>query len=316
LAAGAIAAALPIIAANVLNGAFLAWLNDILVTALLIHGQDFIAQSSFAYWLEMAFEVLISGPSALSRISALGWIVTILMVPATLAICVRYAYSTKELSGIEALPIIAPFWAVVAVHYQIPIYLFFVLPVVVAALLFQGPKPASVASVWFVVVWAVVFQAGQPLSRNYVEMIAGARAEHMIPADLPRVSMKIPAQDREVFASVIERIEAIARPDEPLMTLPMDPELNFMTGRPTPQNYYGTPLGLQTESDVAHSLDRLVAAAPIFVVVRRDDKYLTPLSIRLLEEVRSMSPDPVSIGPFDLYRLPSPDEVNRRPLGE
>jgi hypothetical protein len=123
-------------------------------------------------------------------------------------------------------------------------------------------------------------------------------------ATLPRVTLIIERTDNEIFSELIKRIEAEARPGEALMTLPMEPEINFITGRPTPVNYFGTPLGLQTPEDVEVSLARIREAAPIFVVHRRNDKYLTPLSAKLLAEIRTLSPPPATIGPFDLYRLP------------
>ncbi len=306
LLAGAIVAAVPLVVLHLANGAFLAWLNDIFVVALLIHGQDFIAQEDYSYLFTTALATLAAPPSVVAALSSLGWIAVLLAIPLTGYACVRHVRDSNDAAAIHPLAAIAPFWSVVAVHYQIPIYLFFVLPVVLPALLLLAPRRTTAFAVLLLCAWGVVFQAAQPLSRGYLGAVEGQRVEPGPRANLPRVSLRIERRDQEIFQAVIDHIEATARPGEPLMTLPMEPELNFMTGRKSPVRYYGTPLGLTNTADVDATMQRLEAAAPLYVVHRRQDKYLTPLSARLLERVRAASPAPVAIGPFDLYRLPAP----------
>ncbi len=306
LLAGAIVAALPLVVLHVANGAFLAWLYDIFVVALLIHGQDFVAQEDYSYLFVSALATLAAPPSAAAALSSLGWIAVLLTFPLAGYACVRHARDADHAAEIHPLAVIAPFWAVVAVHYQIPIYLFFALPVVLPALLLLAPRRPVTVAILLLCVWGTWFQAAQPLSRGYLGAIEGRRVELGPPAKLPRVSLRIEPRDEEIFQAVIDYIEVEARPGEPLMTLPMEPELNFMTGRKSPVRYYGTPLGLTDAADVDATIERLAASAPLFVVHRREDKYLTPLSARLLERVRASSPAPVAIGPFDLYRLPAP----------
>jgi hypothetical protein len=205
----------------------------------------------------------------------------------------------------SALPVLAAFWSLVAVHYQIPIYLFFALPASLVALLWLQPRRGLVVAVLGLSVWAAVFHAGQPLSRGLLGTIDGRRTPLEAGEGLPRASLRMETADRQVYAALLSRITDGAGVGEPLMTLPMDPELNFMTDRRAPVPYYGTPLGLRSEADVADTLARLRAAAPLFVVHRREDKYLTPLSEILLKEIRTLAPPPEPFGPFDLYRLPS-----------
>lgn len=306
LIAGAIGAALPLIVYHATNGALLAWMHDIFLVALRIHVQDFIAQADYVELLVSATASIISATSFTAAISGLGWITLILLIPLAGYCCVRNVRLAADPSEVHPLTVIAPFWALTAIHYQIPIYLFFALPVVVVAFLFVRPDRITMLTVFMLSIWAIVFHAGQPLSRGYLGTIEGHGARHYTPAELPGVSLRITPQDQADFSAVISRIEAEARPGEALMTLPMEPELNFMTGRKSPVRYYGTPLGLTNEAELDDTMSRLKAAAPLFIVHRRDDKYLTLLSARLLGEVRKLSPAPQSIGPFDLYRLAVP----------
>lgn len=165
------------------------------------------------------------------------------------------------------------------------------------------PGPVAVALAVLSTV-AIYYQAGQPLSRGLPGIIQGQRVALDAAEGLPRAGIAMERSDQRVFAALLARIEAGARPDEPLFTLPMDPELNFITGRPAPVRYYGTPLGLRSDADVTETLTLLMRAAPLFVVHRRNDKYLTPLSNDLLREIRRLASPPEAFGPFDLYRLP------------
>jgi hypothetical protein len=307
LLTGFVLAGLPLALFNAAQGALGAWLSDILFTALMINGQDFIGQASFLDVLEMAWANLIGVAGTVPVVSALCWIALVLSVPLL-----------GVLSGIQVLrhPVVRPttllavFWSISALHYQITIYLMFVLPAVILALLMARPTQRMALAAICLSAWALLFQAGQPVERGVAGTIAGVRAPANTPANLPRVSLRIQAADAALYRSVINAIEERAQPNEPLMTLPMDPELNFMTARPSPARYYGTPLGLRSLADVELSVAALETAAPLFVIHRRQDKYLTPLSAKLLEFVKSGSETPLRLGPFDLYRYQGQPRVN------
>jgi hypothetical protein len=292
-------AGLPLALWALLNGAFSYWVSDIFLTALLINGQDFVSQASFLNMLQLAWQNIISLTGTIPTVSGIAWIFLILSVPALGAIANSDFY---RFGSARPSTLLAVFWAIGALHYQIPIYLLFALPAVLIGLLVMRPTRVVMAALTVASGWALVFQAGQPLERGLSGIVAGYRSVGNIAAEIPRVSLQIPPSDAALYHEVIKTIETTAIPGEPLMTIPMEPELNFITGRKSPVRYYGTPLGLRIESDVYDTIAALDAAAPLFVVNRRNDKYLTPLSAQLLEQVKVHSEDPVQIGPFDFYR--------------
>lgn len=297
--AGFVLAGLPLAIFNVSNGAFSYWINDVFQTPLLQNGQEFIVHRSYATLLQMAWQNLTSGAGIVPAVSAVAWTFLILSVPAIGAIANYRLYKSKP---VHPIAILAVFWALGGLHHQIPIYLMFVMPAVLFGLLFL--HSGRIALVFLVAVsgWALVFQAAQPLDRGLSGIVAGQRGVSYVATGLPRVSLRIPQDDAMMFREVVEVIEKNANPEEPLMTIPMDPELNFITDRKSPVRYYGTFLGLRSERDVTETIVALNATAPLYVVHRRQDKYLTPLSVNLLKQVRVFSDPPVSIGPFDLYR--------------
>lgn len=309
LAIGAFLAAAPLVGYHLIEGSLGVWLNDIVFAAFSIHGQDFIAQASFLF-------VIIGGLLGLTKwaeptvfLNGVLWL-GLALAPIALGVLLLRAGAAKHAAGFlsHPLPVMAAFFALVALHYQIPIYLFFSIAPVLTALLIMGRNRAAPLVPSALVIAAVIvvaYQAGQPLSRGLDGIVRGTRVALDAADGLPRARVRMERVDQEVYQRLIARIESTARPDEALFALPMDPELNFLTKRPAPVSYYGTPLGLRNESDVNDTMARLEKAAPLFVVVRRDDKYLTPLSRDLLARIRRQDPVPEPYGPFDLYQLPA-----------
>jgi hypothetical protein len=284
------------------------WLHDLLFTALVIQGQDFIGTMSFGQLLIGALAGLVDWSNPVAILNGLLWL-TLLAAPLLLGVVLLRgaARGGWEMIAGHPLPIMALFFSLVAVHYEIPVYLWFGIAPVLLALLWFGSdrQPRLVQGLLLMLVAiALAFQAGQPVSRGLAGIIKGERVALDAPEGLPRASLRMAQADHDIFAALLRRIESAARPGETLFTLPMDPELNFMTGRPAPVGYYATPLGLRSLADVTDTLTRLSNAAPLFVVYRREDKYLTPLSQQLLQEIRRRAPAPEVFGPFDLYRFP------------
>lgn len=300
--AGFVISALPLTVSALWQGSFTYWISDILFTALLINGQDFISQASFLTLLQLSAYYVILGGAIIPVVSGVAWICLVLSVPLVGAATIKRFRQEKTLPPVA---ILAVFWAIGALHYQIPIYLLFVLPAVALGVLSMQPNRAVAIGILSLSGWALAFQAGQPLDRGLHGTVSGERSPENVQSNLPRVSLRIQATDAEQFRELLEAIEAAAKPGEPLMTIPMEPELNFMTGRKSPVRYYGTPLGLRVFSDVEQTIATLDAVAPLVVVHRRQDKYLTPLSQKLLSHVQQRSGPPVVVGLFDLYRYPA-----------
>lgn len=308
LAAGALLAALPLVLYHLFEGSLLAWLDDIFLTAMLIHQQEFIARSSFAHLLLGGVVGLTQWNEPALMLNGILWISLLAAAPLLGVLALRDLLRRDRARAIHPLPALAVFFVLVAIHFQIAIYLFLgIVPVLVALLWRLRDWRSGIVTVALVGLSAIAvyYQAGQPVSRNLAGLIRGDRVLLDAPEGLPRASLVMQRSDQRVFEALIGRIESGARPGELLFTLPMDPELNFITGRPSPAPYYGTPLGLRSRADVTETLARLERAAPLFVVHRRDDKYMTPLSDELLQAIRRLDSSPEIFGPFDLYRLPA-----------
>ncbi len=297
--AGFLIAGLPLAISNLSKDAFGFWLNDMLFSALSIHGQDFIAQASFWNLLQMAWQGMLSGAGLVASLSGLAWIFLILTVPALGIIVNRDVTHVQRCSPTA---ILAVFWAIGALHYQIPIYLMFVLPAVLCALLILRGTFALSVIVLAVALWAIAFQAGQPVERGLTGIIAGERRGPPVRAELPGVSLRLMPDDIADFETLLKELERTGSDDAHLMTIPVEPQLYFMTNRTPPVRYFSTAMGLLSDADVTNTITALDEAAPLNVVNRRFDKYLTPLSAQLLDHVKAHSEAPFQVGPFDVYR--------------
>lgn len=305
---GVVIAAAPLAVHNLISGAFAGWLRDLFVTPMMIDAMPFIREASYATIALIALNNLLTAPSTAALLNAPFWL-ALLAAPPVLGIVLLRRLSRATHSRPSPLPVLAVFYAMVALHYHIPHYLFYATAPVLLALLFFAAgagtawKGTVAGGMLAMSVVALTYQADQPLDRG----LRGAVDGTLMPLDatgrLPNASLQISEFDRRIYQKVFDRIEDRARPGEMLFTVPMDPEFNFMTGRRAPVPYSKTALGIRNEKDVETTLQALVAAAPLFVIHRPGNKYMTPLSMELINEIRRRSPPPERIGPFDLYRL-------------
>jgi hypothetical protein len=308
LALGFVAATTPLLAYHASQGSVVPWLNDTLFTALRVDALPFIGNASF-------LPLILEAGAGLWRVdqpgivlNAVFWLGLMLAAPLLGFLVVAQFVDDAKVFEDRPLPIVALFFALGASFFQIPLHIFFVIPPVLVALLWfvsaRYPLRSS-AVLTAVVVIGIVFQAGQPVSRGWLGVVHGTRVPLDAENGLPRAALAMERSDQTAFTEILTEIAVHARPDEPVFTIPMEPEINFLSARRSPVHYYNTAMGLQSDDDVHQSLARLLDAAPLFVVHRRQDKYLTPRSAVLLDEIRKRSPPAKTIGPFDLYRMPA-----------
>jgi hypothetical protein len=123
LALGASLAAAPLAIYHLAEGSFVAWLNDVLFTAFLIHEQDFIARASFLLVVAGGLQGVGDWREPVVILNGLFWLVLI-AAPALLGgLRLRNAVRSNLAPFVHPLPVMAAFFALVALHYEIPIYL-------------------------------------------------------------------------------------------------------------------------------------------------------------------------------------------------
>lgn len=286
LTLGAALALLPLFLYHLAHGTLSAWIDDTVLGAVHLPTLPFIEGSSYGLIAVLAASTVIAGGSIASTISGLLWMVA-LLAAASLGWRLFSLLRTQGNTTGLRLSILCLFYAVVALHYAVPLYLIFTLaPVMLGHLALSATRQdralVPAAAVVVASVLSLYFHAGQPVSRGLEGIIQGQRLAVETPLGIPHVSIISTQQDANQYRHLVALIEAHSDSDASILAVPWSPELHVTTGRRNPLTFYNTALGIRDEGDLREALERLQRDPPTLILSRPDDKYMTPLSVRLL----------------------------------
>jgi hypothetical protein len=301
LAVGAVLAALPIVIYHLVHASLGQWWHDTVVSAVALTGLDFFDRATYAYMFALALHALASFEPAAAANGAF-WLM-VFLAPTVLGATVLRATLAGSLP--HPLAVVALFHGAVAAHYAIPIYALIPTGLVAAALLtLVRPSTwrfaAAVTAILYAAAVGMVFQAGQPLSRDFVGTMYGKRVA-LDAFGLPGASIHMEAGARDRYHEMLAFIDANAGPGDTVLGLPMIPQLNFMSGRASPLRFVIAPLGLLSDEDVTESARQLEANPPAVVFFVPRDKYTTPRVIDLMDALRKRYRLCASFGEFEAY---------------
>jgi hypothetical protein len=196
------------------------------------------------------------------------------------------------------------FYALVAVHYTIPIYALYPVGIVLVGILsLTSPGPsrtlAAVVSLSAVLV-GLAFQAGQPLTRQLVGTVRGDQIA-LAAEGPPGASVRIDRHDRALYDELLAFINQNAAPGDPILAMPMNTELYFLSGHRAAVAFPITPLGLLDDEDVEKARGHLQQTRPAVVIFKPSDKYTTPRVRRLMDLLRADYRLCKSVEGFELY---------------
>ena len=292
------------------HGALGDLIDDVLILPLRLTGLTFFEGPSYAWLVLASLRETRVGGDAVALINGLYWAV-LLVLPAMLGGRVAWTMwhdSAADRPG-QPLPFIALFHALVAAHYQIPAYLYFAIGLVLVGWL-AAPRPrpnrgAALAVAAALIPVALVFHAGQPLSRSLFDHAIGRRVTSFVESRLPRASLELPGDEHALYQRLLAVIDAETRPEDAILALPVNPELYFMSARRNPTNFYNSGIALDSDAAMAEALDRLARDPPTLVVHRADDKYNEARGDKIMASVRQHYQAIAVEGPFTVYRRPA-----------
>lgn len=310
LLAGALLAAAPLALYLGWHGALGDWLRDSFVTASRLTSLEFISTPGYLDLLGLAVGNALQPRDFAAAVNGLFWVCLVAMpvVVGGLALhCLRR--TTFARSQVHPLVVTVPFFALVSVHYQIPIYLLFSAAPLLWAFLWlagQWPRARNTIAGLVAALCAVglLWQAGQPLSRGWTGVASGRTAAAEAPGRLPKASLRIGAEDYDTYRRLLSAIGHYAGTSGGLLAVPSNPELYFLSGRRPPVKFFSTALGLHSEAEVRAASAALQADPPAVIVHRRRDKYNTTLGDALLRAVLVPYEHVDTIGDFEVWVLP------------
>jgi hypothetical protein len=282
---GACLSAIPAALYHLANGSLASWVDDTIVTANSLTGLDFFKDANYGHMLILSLQNIgaLRHPAAVAN--GAFWLIALLS-PLALGLAILQRFDELR----HPLPFIAIFYALVAVHFAIPIYALYPLGLVLAGGLLIAPKgrPRTIvlATLVFAVLVGLGFQAGQPLTRGVDGIIRGDRVA--LDAEAPAgASLHIDRTDRELYDDLLQFIAGNAGPTDTILAMPMSAELYFLSGHAAPVPFVIAPLGLRSESDVEQAVARIRKARPAVITFKPGDKYTTPHVRSLMDQLKS-----------------------------
>ncbi|MEZ5826573.1 MAG: glycosyltransferase family 39 protein [Geminicoccaceae bacterium] len=266
----------------------------------------FIDNPRYYHLVLAAFVEFMQSPSPTVLLCSGYWL-TLLCLPLVMALGIaRRDRSTTSTDSLTSLVTIAVFVGVAALHFQIPIYLSFVAPILVAGTtqLASGKsrRLQILAGLWMTALAITGFSRMSSLpveSRATADLVSG----RSVAADEVRLEGRaqiiVDRKDAETYTALLEVIERASEPEDAILALPNNPEFHFLADRRSPLPFVN--LGLSVMNRGNEAIARLEADPPRLVIDRRDDKYHNPDTAALLDWVRSRYRLVRSLGDFDLY---------------
>ncbi len=305
VAAGMALAALPLAAYHLWHGSVSAWADDVGPAAVALTRLDFFERSNYAALIYHAARQMVTSPGVASILNGFFWVTIPLLAATNGWLLLRRVGRAGAARALPVMPAMAVFYAVVSVHFQIPVYLYYSAGLSLASLLWLAPRVsplaarASMALALTLAAIGVHFHAGQPASRGIAGILRGDRVVSRI-STLPHNSLRIDPEEERQYAWLVESIRREVPAGEAIFAVPSNAELYFMTGRRNPFRFYNTALGVRSDEDLALVERTLRDDPPRLVTFNRDDKYNTPRSLRIMEMVKARYS---VLGGFDSFEV-------------
>lgn len=304
---GGLIAFLPLLAYHLLNSSLGSWWADTVGAGFLQSELPSIDVPHYVHIVWLGLQQLLEGRSVGEALNGVFWIVLPLL-PLVLALFILTACRRGQASGRAALPVVAAFYALVSVHYQVPTYLLFSTALTLAALLFLGSgagracRQAVTAGCLVLTLIGLSYQAGKPLNRHWAGIVQGRTDVSMLPAGLARANLDLDVEEAALYRYLVNTIRTQTEADDHILALPMNPELYFLSERRNPLRFFNAALGIGTEAELRQVAAILEERPPRLVVYRPSGRDNTSWVRRLMADMRGDYVLVEERGGFQIYR--------------
>lgn len=308
LLAGGALAALPVLFYHFLSGSFEAWFKDVFLDAIALGEFEYQKTQRYGPFIVISLTNLIKFRDPVAVLNAAYWIV-MLAAPAALGFSVLTRMAPREFSRarVAPLPFLGAFYGLVAVHYQDPAYLYFAAAPVFAGLLWNaaGWRKTSIVAALALATVAIYFHAGQPISRSYADLLSGKRYE-LVSSSIPALDgLYVTPSDEETYGTLIDIVDRYSQPGDPILAVPAEPELFFMTKRSNPLRHSYLPFGIRDGDAVEEALRALEKARPRVVFYVPALPYNSAYTDLIMNWVRANYVHLRTVREFEIF-MPAP----------
>lgn len=310
LAIGFVVSALPILVYHLAHRSLNTFFDDTVLRAFDIQQLPYLRLADFLVQQVYAAGALVQFSSFHVVVNGFFWFVLPLSTVVAGALAVKRFAKSRSSVDVGPLPVLAVFYALVALFQQIPIYFFYMLPMTIGALfwLFLNAKKravlifATIALAFSAI--AIYYQAGQPVTRTLAGILRGDRVALVPATSIKRAGLRIEPESLKTYTALIATIQLHSQPDEAIFVLPYNPELYFLAERRNPFRFWNTAVGIRPGREEQQVMDLLHTTPPRVVVIAPRDRNNTPISQTIIAYVRANYSLVETIGSFEVYRAP------------
>ena len=306
LSLGGLISASPLIAYHLAHGSLGDWFRDTFGAAMSLPTLGFMDRPGYLMMGIVAWRGFYSGD--LDRLLNAGLYTCLLLSSAVLGVLLFRALVRGSGSSVHPLPVIATFYALVSLHYQLPIYLFYTVGLSLAAVLLltaefnAGTRRLTVIVSTVIAGVALYYQGAMPLTRKLEGTVEGERRFPATPLLSPVAGIYVDATEAQLYQSLVRLIDRETRPGDTIFALPTNPELYFLGRRTNPFRFYNTAVGVRSAADLDSVLQMIRCHPPKLVFYDPTDKYNTPASVRIAGTVRRQYEKLAPVPPFEVFR--------------
>ena len=311
LTAGVALAASPLAIYLLVNGSAAAWFGDTVMSAFHVSGiaEDLGAQPWFAALTAAAVVQTVRSLALDGIANGLYWTVLPLLAALNGVMTIRALRRGVDSSEL-VVPVLAAFYALVVLHMQNPIYLYFTVGLTLTAVLWTiGRSRLAVRGLWagiaiLLTVVALSSHAAQPYTRTPIEVLTGRLTDTRV-ADcpLPRCSLRLNPASVEPYRRLVTLIQENVPAGAPIAAFPSDAELYFLADRRNPFRFYNSAMGVVDAGDVDDTIEVIRREAPRIITFRPGDKYSTGTTLAIMARVRPWYAKVATIDGVEVYRL-------------
>jgi hypothetical protein len=320
LTVGSLISAFPLLSYHLAHGALGYWFRDTFVAAISIPTLGFMQRSGYFTLGIASWRGFHSGE--LDKVINAGLYTCLLLISAVLGFVLFRGLVRGSRASVHPLPVIATFYALVSLHYQVPIYLFYTVGLSLAAVLLltsesnSSTQRVTIAVSSMIAGVALYYQAAMPVTRPLRDIVAGERRFPTTPLPSRVAGIYVDTADARLYQSLLRLIDRETQPGDTIFALPMNTELYFLGRRTNPFKFYNTAVGIRSTADVDAVLQVIHCHPPKLVFYDSTDKYNTAASVRIARTVRTQYEKLAPVPPFEVFRAashPSDCGITSRP---
>jgi hypothetical protein len=310
LALGALIAFVPLVTYHAAHGSLRPFFDDAVLRALAVSQFGYMKQTTYLTLQAYGGANLLRSGSLAVSINGAYWLILPCCGLVTGVATVRAFRHSQSSVGVGALPFIAVFYALVSLLNQIPIYLYYSLPLSLAGLFWlvtRCRRSLVLALAMIAIVLSLIsvrYHAAQPISRGLTGIIRGERESLVRSASLPRSGLWIDPESLTVYSELVRLIQEQSRADETIFAIPNNSELYFLAQRKNPFRFWNSAVGVRDEKEAMQVVESVKRAPPRIITFVPSDKFNTPFSSLIIAWVRQHYTLVKTVADFEVYRAP------------